>query len=109
MIEESMYYQDNESAMKIELNGWRSTGSKSKHVDIRFYFIADRIKNERIQIIHCKTEHMVADFFTKPLQGALFKRLRDIVMGVVPIDDVFDFVKQERAAIGSAENALIGR
>ena len=39
---------------------------------------------------------MVADFFTKPLQGALFKRLRDIVMGVVPIDDVFDFVKQER-------------
>ena len=36
--EESLYYQDNESAMKIELNGWRSTGNKS----------ADRIKSEKI-------------------------------------------------------------
>lgn len=96
IIEESIYYQDNESAMKIEMNGWRSTGSKSKHVDIRFYFIADRIKSEKIEIHHCKTEHMVADFFTKPLQGALFRRLRDIVMGVVPIDNVFDYSKQER-------------
>ena len=96
IIEESLYYQDNESAMKIELNGWRSTGSKSKHVDIRFYFIADRVKSERIEVHHCKTEHMVADFFTKPLQGALFRRLRDIVMGVVPIDEVFAYTKQER-------------
>ena len=96
VIEESIYYQDNESAMKIEMNGWRSTGSKSKHVDIRFYFIADRVKSEKIEIHHCKTEHMVADFFTKPLQGALFRRLRDIVMGVVPIDNVFDYSKQER-------------
>ncbi|GFH55456.1 hypothetical protein CTEN210_11932 [Chaetoceros tenuissimus] len=75
IIEENLYYQDNESAMKIELNGWRSTGSKSKHVDIRFYFIADRVKSEKIEVHHCKTEHMVADFFTKPLQGALFRRL----------------------------------
>lgn len=96
IIEESLYYQDNESAMKIELNGWRSTGSKSKHVDIRFYFIADRVKSERIEVHHCKTEHMVADFFTKPLQGALFRRLRDIVMGVVPINEVFAYTKQER-------------
>ena len=96
VIEENLYYQDNESSMRIELNGWRSTGSKSKHVDIRFYFIADRIKSEKIEVHHCKTEHMVADFFTKPLQGALFKRLRDIVMGVVPVDTVFDYSKQER-------------
>ena len=25
---------------------------------------------------------MVADYFTKPLQGALFKRFRDVIMGV---------------------------
>lgn len=47
IIEESLYYQDNESAMKIELNGWRSTGNKS----------ADRIKSEKFEILHhCKTE-----------------------------------------------------
>ena len=27
---------------------------------------------------------MTGDFFTKPLQGALFKRFRDLIMGVVP-------------------------
>ena len=30
---------------------------------------------------------MVADYATKPLQGALFKRFRDWIMGVVPITD----------------------
>ncbi len=30
---------------------------------------------------------MIADFATKPLQGALFKKFRDIIMGVVPAQD----------------------
>jgi hypothetical protein len=29
---------------------------------------------------------MVADFFTKPLQGALFRRLRDAVLNIHPMD-----------------------
>ena len=32
------------------------------------------------------TELMLADFFTKPIQGALFKKFCDIVMGRVPIE-----------------------
>jgi hypothetical protein len=28
----------------------------------------------------CRTEEMIADFFTKPLQGALFLKYRDIIM-----------------------------
>ena len=31
---------------------------------------------------------MVADFFTKPLQGYLFKRLRRIIMGMDPISSL---------------------
>jgi hypothetical protein len=30
---------------------------------------------------------MIADFATKPLQGALFKKFRDMIMGVVPAED----------------------
>jgi hypothetical protein len=30
---------------------------------------------------------MMADFATKPLQGAMFKRFRDMIMGVVPSED----------------------
>lgn len=31
---------------------------------------------------HCPTKEMIADHFTKPLQGALFRVLRDAVMGI---------------------------
>ena len=32
--------------------------------------------------MYCPTESMVADYFTKPLQGKLFHKLRDMTMGV---------------------------
>ena len=30
---------------------------------------------------------MVADYYTKPLQGALFRKFRDILMGLAPFPD----------------------
>ena len=36
------------------------------------------LKNEGIELKHCPTERMIADYFTKPLQGKLFKKIRDI-------------------------------
>ena len=35
-------------------------------------------------IEHCPTLKMRADFFTKPLQGMLFYRLRDLIMNIAP-------------------------
>jgi hypothetical protein len=29
---------------------------------------------------------MLADFFTKPVQGALFKKFRDVILGYQPLD-----------------------
>ena len=31
---------------------------------------------------------MIADYFTKPLQGRMFKLFRDIIMGYRPLDDI---------------------
>ena len=58
-----------------------SCGQQSRHINIRYFFIKDRIKEDNINIIYCPTEIIIADYFTKPLQGALFKKLRDIIMG----------------------------
>ena len=30
---------------------------------------------------------MIGDYATKPLQGAVFKKFRDLIMGVVPAED----------------------
>jgi len=35
-----------------------------------------------INIIYCPTDRIVTDYFTKPLQGSLFRKLRDARMGV---------------------------
>jgi len=32
-------------------------------------------------VIYCPTEQMLADFFTKPLQGSLFIKFKRITMG----------------------------
>ena len=30
---------------------------------------------------------MIADYYTKPLQGSLFRKMRDILMGITPFPD----------------------
>ena len=35
-------------------------------------------------MVHCPTERMIADYFTKPLLGNLFTTMRDIIMGTTP-------------------------
>ena len=80
-IKSKIYYQDNESAMRLERNGRKSCGDKSRHFHIRYFFIKDVLERENITLLHCPTEDMVADFFTKPLQGSLLKKIRELIMG----------------------------
>jgi len=65
--------------MKIQVNGKKSCGKQSQHINIRFFWIVDRTKEMEMHIKHCHTEMMLGDFFTKPLQGALFCDMRDVV------------------------------
>ena len=89
-IRRNYYYQDNESAMRLERNGIQSAGKKSRHIDIRFFFIKDRIKKGDIHLLYCPTEDMLADFLSKPLQGHLFIRFRDQIMGITPVTPIDD-------------------
>jgi hypothetical protein len=80
-IIENAFEQDKESAIKLETNGRMPAGPKSRHINIRYFFIKDRTEAEGIAVRHCPTLQMLADFFTKPLQGALFRRFRDMILG----------------------------
>ena len=81
-IQTNIFYQDNQSAILLEKNGKQSSGERLRHINIRYFFIKDTIEREKIDVKHCPPEHMIADFFTKPLQGSLFTKMRDIVMGI---------------------------
>ncbi len=89
-IVESNVYQDNhQSAIRMEQNGRNSCTGNSCHIDIRYFFVKDRVDKKELTISYCPTEAMLADFFTKPLQGSLFKLFRSVIMGHEGIEILF--------------------
>ena len=85
-INDTILYQDNTSAISMEKNGKLSSSKRTKHINIRYFFIQDRIKNGEITVKYCPTDQMLADYFTKPLQGAKFILFRDMILGINDID-----------------------
>ena len=81
----TVLHQDNEAAMRLELNGKRSSSKRTRHLNIRYFYITDQLDQGWLTVRHCPTEDMIGDFFTKPLQGLLFRRLRALVMNC-PVD-----------------------
>ena len=41
----------------------------------------EQVQKKAIHVTHCPTEEMVGNFFTKPLQGSLFIKMHDYIMG----------------------------
>ena len=83
-------YQDNLSAILLDANGKKSSKKRTKHVRVRYFFIKDRVSSGEITLEHCPTEEMLADHFTKPLQGNLFRKFRDKIMNIPEETDMND-------------------
>jgi transposase-like protein len=75
--EPTVIYVDNQSAIKLAKNPVQH--GRSKHIDTRFHFLRDHVKQKTIELKYCRTTEQVADIFTKPLSGAIFMRLRDML------------------------------
>jgi hypothetical protein len=56
---------DNESVIKIAYNPCEH--SRTKHIDIRHYFLRDHAIRRDIMISHVRTNEQLIDIFTKPL------------------------------------------
>jgi hypothetical protein len=66
--------------MLLKNNGRASSSKRTRHINIHYFFITDRIKAGEVKVEYCPTGEMIANYFTKPLQGSLFKRFRDMIM-----------------------------
>ena len=80
--DETIMYQDNTSAMLLQKNGTESSSKRTRHINIKYYFMMDKIKNGELKVQYCPTDDMVADYMTKPLQGWKFKKFRKAIMGL---------------------------
>ena len=74
--------QDNTSAIKLETNGQKSMGQRSRHINIRCFFVTDQVQKGNLQIEHCPTDKMQGDYMTKPLQGTKFKGFRTSILNL---------------------------
>ena len=88
VVSTNILEQEKESAIKIEKNGRASASNRSRHIDIRYFFTKDQLRRENIKVRHCPTTVMLADFFTKPLQGNLFRKFRDVILGYKHVDSL---------------------
>ena len=73
--------EDNQAAIKLTEHD--VFHERSKHIDIRYHFTREKIQEQVVKLVYCKTGDMVADAMTKPLSARILSPLRMIMMGDV--------------------------
>ena len=82
-VTENIVYQDNQSAILLEKNINASGSNRTNHKNLGLFFVANRINKKEVTVEWCPTNGTTGDFMTKPLQGNLFRKFRDLIMGVI--------------------------
>ena len=63
-------------------NGRARLGKRNRAINIRYFTIKDTIHLGDVEIKHCGTDQMIADYFTKCLQGKKFFEFRKKILGM---------------------------
>jgi hypothetical protein len=83
-------FQDNKSTIALCEKG--GAGHRTKHIKIRNFYVKERIEDGEVVVRWMRTELMLADVLTKPLQGASFKTFRDLLTGEMVLDCLITLV-----------------
>ncbi|KAG5868680.1 hypothetical protein JTB14_006567 [Gonioctena quinquepunctata] len=68
---------DNASAVKLVHNP--EFHKRSKHIDVRYHFIREKVEEGIFKVKHIAGENQIADILTKPLCRLRFEILRDLL------------------------------
>ena len=81
-LNKNVLLQDNTSTILMAKNGRSCLGKRNHAIDVRYFAIKDSIDRGDVEIKHVGTNFMVADYFTKCLQGEKFQRFRKLILGM---------------------------
>lgn len=70
---------DNKSAIELAKNPVHH--ERSKHIDVRFHFIQEHVKERNVHLCHVVSHDQIADVLTKPLHNILFDTYK-MMMGM---------------------------
>ena len=78
-------YCDNQSTVMFSNNNWSL--KKSKHIDIKYLVVKERVQNDQLSIEHIGTNSMVAYPLTKGVSASVFRE-HIAYMGLTSYDDM---------------------
>jgi hypothetical protein len=81
-IIDNIVYRENTSAMKMKINGKTSSGKRTRHLEIKYFYVTDLIERKEIKIEYCPTNSMIADYLTTPITGSKLNKFRRIIMNI---------------------------
>jgi transposase InsO family protein len=67
-------YEDNQGAIALAKNP--EFHKRTKHIDIRYHFVREKVEDGQVMLEYCPTQEMLADLMTKPIAAAQFDALR---------------------------------
>jgi hypothetical protein len=74
--------QDNQSTVYMMRNG-KGSSSLTRHIDIRYFWITDLLRAERVVLQISTSKQMSSDTLTKPLQGEAFERHDEVLINKI--------------------------
>jgi hypothetical protein len=72
-------FEDNQGCIALSENP--VFHKRTKHIDVRYHFIRERVANGEIKLTYIPTEHQLADLMTKALAKPRTIILRNAIMG----------------------------
>lgn len=78
-------FYDNSSTIKLSKNP--ILHGRTKHIDVKFHFLRDLVKEGAVELVHCGTNEQVADIMTKLLKLESFFKLSDL-LGVQSMNNI---------------------
>ena len=89
--EPTVIFEDNQACIAMSEN--QVHRERSRHIDVRKYFVRDLVDDKVLKLIHCKTNEMVADALTKSLPYPSFSLHRKKMTGIVQANSLFLVLK----------------
>lgn len=85
LLDALVLFEDNQGCIFIAKN---LETKRSKHIDIRYHFVREKVLNGEIELKYVETKSQEADMFTKPLARTVFEKFRQSVgLKINPIEE----------------------
>lgn len=70
-------YEDNQGSIALAKNP--EFHKRTKHIDIRYHFVREKVEDGQVVLQYCSTKDMKADMMTKPIPAVQFEFLRNML------------------------------